>query len=341
MTPIPALRSGSRRRALAALAVAFVVLGTSCEKKAAPPSLQGLRATYPSRKRIAAELYASGLATSTSSLSEGLVGGYDKSPPDTALAATPNNLEARKIVRNGSLELLVNNVGQSIDKIGSVVNGVGGFVEKSTQSNSGSRSASVTVRVPAARLDSVIAQVKALAISVDRESVEARDVTREYIDLDARLRNAQAEEAQYLQILKRATTIKDTLDVTEKLSDVRGQIEQMQGEMKLLTSQIDMSTLEVSLRAEADETVAGIHWRPLRQAKVALSEMVSGLADWADSVVAFIINLPLIAVWLFSVVFLVVVAVRLVRFLWRRFGPKTMWSVFRRGSAPNPEQKSG
>ena len=338
MTSIPARRSGVRRRVFAALLAAFVLLTIACEKKTAPPSREALSAFNDTRGNFGAA-YVGKLPAASMALSGG-GGGYDKSPAAPASPGQPDTLDARKIVRNGSLDLLVADVGQSIEKIGSIVKGAGGYVEKSTQSNSGSHSASVTVRIPAARLDQVITQVKALASTVDREGVEARDVTREYIDLDARLRNAQAEEEQYLQILKRATTIKDTLDVTEKLSDVRGQIEQMQGEMKLLTSQIDLSTLEISLRAEADETIAGIHWRPLRQAKVAVNEMVSGLADWVDSVVAFIINLPLIAVWVFSVVFLIVVAVRLVRLLWRRFGPKTTWSFFRRGSTPNPEQKS-
>ena len=76
-----------------------------------------------------------------------------------------------------------------------------------------------------------MSQIKSVAVSVDREDVEAHDVTREYIDLDARLRNAQAEEARYLEILKRATTVKDTLEGAEKLSNVRGRIEQLQGEM--------------------------------------------------------------------------------------------------------------
>ena len=251
-----------------------------------------------------------------------------------ALASKSDTVDSRKIIRNGSLNLLVSDVERSIDKIGSIVTGVGGFVEKATQTNSGGHSASVTVRVPAGRLDQAIAQIKGLATAVDRESVEVRDVTREYIDLEARLRNAQAEEAQYLQILKRATTIKDTLNVTEKLSDVRGRIEQMQGEMKFLTSQIDMSTLEISLRAEADAAVAGIHWRPLRQAKIALSEMVSGLADWVDAAVAFFINLPLIAVWFLSVVALIVVALRVLGFLWRRFGPRKNWRLPWRPPAP-------
>ena len=314
------------------LLVACIVSSLSCEKKAAR---QVAHSTFHDRRAVRS--LPESFVSATASLGGG--GGEENftvSPASVsvALAQQPDSLDTRKIIRNGSLDLLVNDVGRSIVKIGSIVAEVGGFVEKSTQINSGGHSASVTVRVPAARLDPVIGQIKALATTVDRESVEARDVTREYIDLDARLRNAQAEEAQYLQILKRATTIKDTLDVTEKLADVRGRIEQMQGEMKFLTAQIDMSTLEIQLRAEADAAVAGIHWRPLRQAKIAVSEMVAELADWVDSVVAFLINLPLIAVWFLSIVALVVVVVRVLRFFWRRFGPKGWRLPWKRPAPP-------
>ena len=305
----------------------LALLSISCEKKVAHFYAPETRSSPSARKGI--QEYAA-----ISSVAGG--GGGAGAPESAALASDghPDALDTRKIIRNGSLELLVNDVGQSINKIGSIVIGFGGFVEKSTQINSGGHSASITVRVPAARLDQVISQIKGLATTVDRESTEVRDVTREYIDLDAHLRNAQAEEAQYLLILKRASTIKDTLDVTEKLSDVRGRIEEMQGNLKFLTSQIDLSSLDISLRAEADSTVAGIHWRPLRQAKIAMSEMVSGLADWVDSVIAFVIDLPLIAVWFLSIVALIVIAIRLLRFFWRRFGPKTSWRLPWRRPAP-------
>lgn len=236
--------------------------------------------------------------------------------------AAPAN---RKIVRNGSLEMVVGDIGQASSKIRVIVDGLGGYVEKSTQTNVGGHSATITVRVPAARFDQAMSQIERVAVNVDQESVEARDVTREYIDLDARLRNAQAEEARYLEILKRATTIKDTLDGAEKLSNVRGRIEQLQGEMRYLNSQIDMSSLEISLQTEAGATVLGTRWRPLRQAKIAAGEMVSGLADWADSVIAFFINLPLILVWVASVLALLVVVVRVFRFCWRKLEPKTPW----------------
>src|ERR1700741_2022673 len=92
------------------------------------------------------------------------------------------------------------------------------------------------------------------------------------------------------------------------------------------TSQIDMSSLEISLQTEAGSTVLGVKWRPFRRAKIALGEMISGLADWADSVIAFFINLPLILVWAASVIALLFVALRVLVFSWKKLGPKANWT---------------
>ncbi len=252
--------------------------------------------------------------------------GYDASQTSVKLvAAQSGDPVLRKIIRNGNLELIVKDVDQAIGKINLIVDTAEGFIENSTQSNTGSHTAKISVRVPAARLAHTMSQIKKLSVEVQRESVEARDVTRDYIDLDARLRNTEAEEAQYLQILKRATTVKDTLDVTEKLSDVRGRVEQLQGEMKYLTTQIDMSGLTITLRPESQATVMGLHWRPLTEAKIATIEMVSGLTDWIDSVIAFLINLPLIIAWAASIILLIAVAWKVLCFIWRGFGPKVSW----------------
>jgi uncharacterized protein DUF4349 len=303
------------RAAFAAVVTAFVLSSLACEKKVARmlprPGDSSASSAYLRRDASPGGGGGVGHLQTVSLLAE-------------QTEAPPGN---RKIVRNGALELLVADVGQTASKIGILAVGMGGFVEKSVQTNTAGHTAVITVRVPADDLDRLMSEIKKLALSVDRENIEARDVTRDYVDLDARLRNAQAEETQYLQIMKRATTIKDTLEGAEKLSSVRGRIEQLQGEMKYLSTQIEMCTLEISLRGEAYATVLGIHWRPLRQAKVALGEMISGLADWADSVVAFLINVPLIVVWLVSVLALVVIAIRVLRFCWRKLGPKTGWRL--------------
>lgn len=310
-------------RALVSCLFVFCSLTAAClyEKKVAPPPAESVESGDYFR----------------------VTGSSGKAGQEVALqlaAAQSEQTPNRKLIRNGALDLVVKDIEQANEKVRAIVDGTNGYVESSTQSNTGVHTAKITVRIPAAHLDQAMSEIKKLSVEVERENVEVRDVTREYIDLDARLRNAQAEETQYLQILKRATTVKDTLDVTEKLSNVRGRIEQLQGEMKYLTTQIDMSALEITLRPESQATVMGIHWRPLTQAKIAFIEMVSGLADWVDAVISFFINLPLIIVWVASIFFLVVVTWRILRFIWRKFGFKTNWRLpwrhSRTGTESNP-----
>lgn len=263
----------------------------------------------------------------------GLIGGREgpgMAAKVDAFVASPEDKQPlspdRKIVRTGSLELVVDNVPQSLQKLRQATERLGGYIENSSLSGGGS-SATISVRVPADRLDEAIAVFKALAAHVDQETLQAQDVTRQYIDLDARLRNAQAEEAQYLQIMKRAATVKDTLKVAEKLSDVRGRIEQMQGEMHYMTQQIAMSALQISLGTEADTRVLGIRWRPLRQAHAAFYGMLQGLADWADWAISFVIDLPLIVLWLATIIGLAFVSWRVLRAIWRFISGRTGWKL--------------
>lgn len=302
----------ARRSVFAVLAIALLPT-TACEYKRAAMMSKPARTVY-------SDLNADSFASP-----ERRMQSLEGATPALVSAEKVPTAAPRKIIRNGSLALVVLNVDQASNKIRSIVEGMGGFVEKATQTNVGGSTATITVRVPADSLDQSMAQIKNVATSVDREEVQARDVTRDFVDLDARLRNARAEEERYLEILKRATTIKDTLDGAEKLSNVRGRIEQLQGEMNYLVSQIAMSSLEISLATDAGSTVFGVRWRPLHQAKIATGEMISGFADWADSVIAFFINLPLIVVWAGSIIALLLVTIRVLVFLWRKLGPKTAW----------------
>jgi TfoX/Sxy family transcriptional regulator of competence genes len=65
-----------------------------------------------------------------------------------------------------------------------------------------------------------------------------KTVTKQYVDQEARLRNLRAQEQQYLGILRKAATVKDTLEVSDKLNEVRGAIEERQAEFEALTKQV-------------------------------------------------------------------------------------------------------
>lgn len=142
---------------------------------------------------------------------------------------TTGNLPAdRKIVRTSSLEMTVTNPVEAAEKIRAFAEKLGGYVESAQLSSQIAPNATITIRVPATRLGDARAELQRLAVKIDSEKTDAQDVTKQYVDMEATLRNLRAQEAQYLQIMKSATKVQDMLDVSEHLSQVRGQIEQQQ-----------------------------------------------------------------------------------------------------------------
>ena len=205
----------------------------------------------------------------------------------------------RKIVRTASLDLIVKEPGEIAEKIRALSESMGGFlVSSEIRGEQEMSSGSLTIRVPAARFEEARAQIRKLGLRVENDKIEAEDVTRQYVDQAASLRNLRAEEEQYLSILKQAKTVKDTLEVSEKLGDLRGQIEQQQAEFETLSKQIETVAITVSLRTEAEARVLGLNWRPLYQMKLALRDGLNGLATYATSMVALVFFLPTIVLWL-------------------------------------------
>ncbi len=234
--------------------------------------------------------------------------------------AQEGQLTQRKIIKNGSLSLLVKKIEDSVQSIQSLTKTFGGFVTSSQvyENSAGMKSGTITIRFPADRFEEAMAAIKNFAVKVEREDVNAQDVTEKFIDLEARLRNLEAQEIQYLEIMKRAFNVNDILQVQQRLGDARGQIEQIQGQIQFLSRQVDMSTITISMISEADVEVFGIYWRPLFVVKQSFRNMLSGLTGYVDSMIAFIFFLPRLILWLATILFLAYLAWRL--FKW--FKPK-------------------
>jgi hypothetical protein len=248
----------------------------------------------------------------------GGIGGGGGGGGDAAKLETPE----RKIVRKGALSILAKDTDAASQSIQKLARDLGGFVVSAERSNGGTNDVAVSIdlRIPSERLDEAWATIRRSADKVEAESMQARDVTKEYIDLDATLRNYQAEEAQYLVIMKQARSVKDTLDVSEHLSQVRGSIEKTQGELKYLQHDIEMSEINVQVHAVAVEKVMGITWRPLYQTKVAFRDSMQALADYCDNMVAFVLYLPVLIVWGITILGVAILAFRTLRYVWRRVG---------------------
>lgn len=263
----------------------------------------------------------------------GVIGGVGGTPPPAAVAYnSPSNASSeiteRQVIRTGSIEIIVSDPLQTAEELRALAVNFSGFVVSSNVNGSdeGTRLAQVSMRIPAAHFDEARAEVRKVAKTVEQDNIEAHDVTRESVNQEAALRNARAEEAQYLAILKRAAAVKDVLEVSSRLAEVRGRIDELEGDLQLLHHQVEMSLLTISIRGIAVAQAFGLHWRPLCEAKVSLRGALGGMTDYADDMVALFLNLPVIAIWMLTIVALIKIGWLALRSTARTFFPgSTLW----------------
>lgn len=218
-------------------------------------------------------------------------------PPPVVPSILGEQTADRKVIQNGSLELVVKRTEDAVSAIKGIAVSLGGFVENANiyETSDNKKAGSMTVRVPAGNLEKAMSEAKLLAVKVDRESVDARDVTDQYIDIEIRLKNMRAEEAQYRAILARAEKIDDVLNVTARLSEVRQRIESAEGQLDYLSRQVDMSVLYIGLLSEADVEVFGVVWSPLAVIKESARDGLQSIVDFINVLINVAFQLPAIA----------------------------------------------
>ncbi len=235
---------------------------------------------------------------------------------------TPQVGEQRVVLKNASLQIVVEDVATTLDSITKLAEDMGGWVINSSTSKTSYTSANdmiignIAIRIPAAQLNNAIAQIKNQSKSVDSESVTGTDVTQEYTDLNSQLTNLQAAEKQLQTILDSATTTDDVLKIYNELVRVRGEIETSQGRINYYKQASDFSSVSVSLRPptvpkEAVQVDTG--WSPSTTVKGAFNALVNILQGIANLLIIIIVLvIPLILV--------IVIPLWMVYKLLRRFG---------------------
>jgi hypothetical protein len=133
------------------------------------------------------------------------------------------------------------------DRVQAITAGLGGDVLSLAQSGSGDqRTATLSIRVPQARFNDALRQIREIGdIEVVSSNVDGKDVTDQFVDLQARLSAKQAEEQRYVALLARANTIDDILKIDQVLSSVRVQIEQLTGQVNSIKARTTYSTINV------------------------------------------------------------------------------------------------
>jgi Domain of unknown function (DUF4349) len=158
----------------------------------------------------------------------------------------------RMVIRTAKLTIEVPDVEQALAAARQIAQQAGGFVSASNTrtERTGDQDQTVVDLTLQVRSDSADASLTALRAlgKVTGESSDSQDVTEEYVDLDANLRNLRASETAILALMDKATRIEDVLQLQRELTNVRGQIERLQGRQRYLERRSDMATITLSLR---------------------------------------------------------------------------------------------
>jgi hypothetical protein len=162
----------------------------------------------------------------------------------------------RKTIKSADVSLKVDNATAAAESLEDIAVAYDGYVSSSSvydsydYENNAHKQGYVFLRIPVDDLDSAVEDIKSLG-DIQSESSSEEDVTEEYIDLDARLSNLKKQEVRLLEILNMTTAVEEVIDVERELSDVRGDIESLQGRMNYLNSRIDMASVSVYLTEPA------------------------------------------------------------------------------------------
>ena len=208
-------------------------------------------------------------------------------------------ITSTQIVKSGQLSLEVGSLDTALTQSQAIVVGLGGSVDSSNRSGTDEfATASITFRVPVAKWDQALSDLRKIGSKVLSEQTGSTDVTTQAVDLDARIRNLQATETALQSIMARASAIPDVIAVENQLSDTQGQIEQLTAQNKLLLDQAARSTLTVTFQLpnKTITTMATQDWtlnNQVDQAGAALVRIGQGLATIAVWLVVVLLPLGL------------------------------------------------
>ena len=186
---------------------------------------------------------------------------------------------SERIIKTGTVGLEIDrgDFRSSVDAVIDLVSDAGGLLQSTSIDDTDDRRGTLVLRVPSDRFEPLLTGLDDLG-DITSQQTSGEDVSEEFVDLTARIRNAEAQERALLRLMQSATTVADTIRVQNELAGVRENVERMKGRLRFLKDQTALSTLTVELReAGAATGKAGTIQRAWDQAVEAFLTVVYGL----------------------------------------------------------------
>ncbi len=235
----------------------------------------------------------------------------DPGQPGPAGSQGPSDADAieRKIITNVDMNVRVDDVNRAMEEVTQLVETSGGFVVSVTRNEDEFESnAFMSFRVPSNNLEVTLSRLRDLSERVERENRSSQDVTTEFVDVEARLENLRAAEKQLMVLFERSGKVSDVLEVQRELTNVRGQIESLQGRLNYLSQTTATSLVSVWFHPTTDPApISDPGWSPSETARGA----TRGLASFGRWFVDVVITIAI-----FSPVWVPIVLIILALVLW-------------------------
>ncbi len=159
----------------------------------------------------------------------------------------------KKIIKEGEIRFKSEDVNVTRKVIYASLKKLGVYVSEENETNGGDygqKEFTLNARIPSKNFELFLADVSSNAESIDSKNIRIKDVTSQYIDLSAQLANKKKLEERYLDLLKRGNKISDLLEIENKLSEIRTDIESTQGQLNYMMRQVEYSSLDITFYAK-------------------------------------------------------------------------------------------
>lgn len=285
-----------KKRIFFVLMIAALIL-SACASKAATTDQYLSYPEAPVAGGVAPEPY----------VEEAMAPSADMSRNTVKTEASNAQLQDRLVIQNADLAIVVADPQVKMAAISAMAKELGGFVVSSNiyqsylSNGKTVPEGSITIRIPAEKLDSALNQIKADAVEVRNENRSGQDVTQDYIDLNSQLRSMQAAADQLTKIMQSAEKTEDVLNVFSQLQSYNQQIEVIKGQIQYYEQASALSAISITLIAE--ETIQPIEiggWKPQGVARDAIQNLIRFWQGFID----FLINFFLLALPVFITILL-------------------------------------
>ena len=278
------------KKTLSLILCLLLVLGlTACGASSGSNTSVSMKGAAPAAEEPME--YAAEAEVMNASLTEGA-----GEPSSTAL---PEN---RKWIVTVYMDAETEDLDTAITGIDEHISAMGGYVEDQYVYNGSSynsrryRNASLTVRIPAQRVDEFTEEVAGIANVISKEK-NLEDITLSYTATESRMKALQTEEARLLELLAEAETMSDLLEIEARLTDVRYELEKTTSQLRLYNNQVDFATIHLNLN-EVQEYTPVEDPTFLERIRSTFSDALEGLGDGIVDVTVFLVgNSPYLLVY--------------------------------------------